>query len=148
MNGRTVALDPDRRTLRRFGLIGAGLFALLAAWLAWRGSLLLLPLAPPTASTCACVFAGAAVFAAVLATLRPGALLLPYVALTLLGAPVGAVVSSIVLAVLYFGVMLPIGLLLRLVRRSPLGPEPRSPDASCWLVRTRPGSPERYHQQY
>lgn len=54
----------------------------------------------------------------------------------LLGRVLGKVVSPVVLALLYIGVVTPMGLLRRTFGRSPLTRDPNA--ASYWVVRKRP----------
>lgn len=62
-------------------------------------------------------------------------------------APIGWTISRGVLAVLYFGVLTPIGLVLRLVRPDPLAREDDS--ASFWTPRSMEEPPlERHFRQY
>lgn len=61
-----------------------------------------------------------------------------FVALTLLFAPVGIVVSNVLVGVIYFFVITPFGLAFRLVGRDVLGRRPDPSAASYWHV--RPGA--------
>jgi hypothetical protein len=129
-----VDLNPGRRPLRVFGLASAALLA-GAAVAMWDH---------PASATLA--VAASAVGA--VALLWPVALRYLYVGLSLVTWPVGWAVSWIVLAALFYGIVTPIGLLLRLAGRDALG---RRFDPSAASYRTpRPPAPEprRYFRQY
>ncbi len=113
-----INLRPDERTLRQFGFIALAGFALLAllAWQEWLlfrfglgGARLPLPhgfaTVPGLALGCTLVYPKAN---------RP-----LYVALALLALPIGLVVSSVIMAMLVYLVIAPIGLLLRGIGRDP-----------------------------
>jgi hypothetical protein len=78
----------------------------------------------------------------------PGGLRLLYVGLSYATYPIGFVVSSLVLAALYYVVLTPIGLILRLCRHDPLQRrfDPRS--ASYWHSCPGPRSPDSYFRQH
>jgi hypothetical protein len=56
--------------------------------------------------------------------------------------------STLVLLLSYFGVLLPIGLAFRLLRRDPLQLRPRRRADTCWHRRPPTAPPDRYHDQY
>lgn len=85
---------------------------------------------------------------AVLGIFRPTALHPIYRSWTFISEPAGWLVSQCALAVLYFTVILPIGLLLRWRRHDPLQRRWPATESTGW--RKRPDSPpvERYFRQY
>jgi len=121
--------NPGRRALRVFG--GALVAVLVAAgvwvhWGAWIG-------------------AGAA---AVLAVAAPAALRPVYLALNVITYPIGWVTSLLVLAILYYLVVTPVGLVMRLTGRDVLG-RSRDPSApSYWVARKPPGPLARYFRSF
>lgn len=122
---------------RQFGLVFAAFFAAVALW-PWvsGGSLRLWPL--PLALGFGLV-----------AGLAPRALGPLNAVWTRFGLVLNAVVSPIVLAVIFFVGFVPIGLVLRALGRRPL-PLKRDPSApSYWVVREPPGPPpETMTQQF
>ena len=68
-----------------------------------------------------------------------------YVGLSYATYPVGWVVSSAVLAVIYYAVLTPIGLILRVCGHDPLQ---RRPAATYWHKRPAPRHPAGYFRQY
>ncbi len=146
MNSSHMTTQPDRRMLRSFGLVGAFLLALCATGTALGWSPFVAPGASAVAT--AMVFVGAALGCAALALVLPLALQIPYTLLMLLGRPIGGAVSCVALALVYFGVVLPIGLALRALGRNPLAPRAQRQLESRWQQRTQAKSAASYHRQY
>lgn len=121
----TVETSSDRS----FGLVFAGFFALLGGYGAWRGAALW-PL----------WLAIAAVFL-VLALLRPGVLSPLNYLWSKLGQLMGMVVSPIVLALMFFVVVTPVALLMRLFGKDPLRLRRDAGADSYWIAREPPGPP-------
>ena len=122
---------------RSFGLVFAGLFTLVAAISAWRHGWMW-----PWALPLACAFAGLALFApALLARLNR--------AWTWFGVLLSRIVNPIVLGLMFFATILPIGLLLRATGKDLLRLK-RDPAArSYWIDRTPPGpAPETMRNQF
>ena len=61
--------------------------------------------------------------------------------------PIGIVVSYVALAVLYYGVVTPVGLAMRLLRHDPLDRRFDPGARSYWLARTRKKPTESYFNQ-
>jgi hypothetical protein len=127
-------LRPEAGPLRRFG-VAAALLLLVAALLA--------PWPAPASAALGVLALGTGA----LAWARPRALLWPYVALSLLLHPLGLLVSYVVLAGLFFGLVTPLGLLLRALRHDPLRLH-RPPGAGTrWVERKGAGDLARYFRQ-
>jgi hypothetical protein len=113
---------------RSFGVVMAVAFAAIAAFKLWRGS--------PSWW----VWLAIAVMFAVAALLRPQ-WLRPLNSLWYrFGLLLHAIVSPIVMAAMFFGAILPIGLLMRLFGNRPLTPR-FEPDANSYWVLRRDGTP-------
>ena len=131
-----VDWKPDRATLRRFGLslavggIVAG--AVSAGWPGWLPAPLLLW--------------SLATVAGVLALLIPAALRLLHNALWGVTFAVFWLLGAIVLALIYYGLLTPIGLALRLTGRDPIARR-LEPDAdSYWRPLKQPGLSDYFKQ--
>lgn len=141
-------LDPDQKTLRQFGFIAFFAFGALGGWTLWRSSILGFELSPGTAQTVGGVLAGLGVLAGVLALVAPKAVKPLFVGMTLLTFPIGFVVSHVILALLYFVVITPIGLIMRLLGHDPMQRR-LEPQAATYWVRKEPVTDVRaYFRQY
>jgi hypothetical protein len=132
-----ITWDPSIRTLRHFAAVGgiflAGVAAFnLARGRGWTGIVVLVVLA---------------VSLGVIGCVRPKVLRLPYVLVTLVVSPIGTVASLVILVVLFYGVITPLGLMARLVRPDPLGSPWGRGVQSYWNIRPRPRGPSSYLRQ-
>src|SRR5947208_202457 len=114
---------PGPRPLRVFGATAAALLGLAAA-LGWNRH--------PAA---AAALAAAAAATVALAVVRPELLRWPFVGLSVVTWPVGLVVSWVVLAVLFYAVITPVGLMMRLVGRDALARRFDRGAATYWTER-------------
>ncbi len=107
-------LHPDRTRLRRFGAIALLVLGLLAAKAAQQAGLgaARLPLALG--------LAGLGLLSGLFALLHPRANRPLYIALSVLAFPAGVVLSYLALLVLFFLVLGPVALMMKLTRRDPL----------------------------
>jgi hypothetical protein len=110
-----VQLDfrPDSKQLRQFGFIALAAFGLLGALILWKGGLFGFPFGS-AARPVAVGFWGLGALSALLSLVWPQGNRPLFVGLSLLAFPIGFVVSHVVLAMLFFGVLTPVGLLFRL----------------------------------
>ncbi len=77
----------------------------------------------------------------------PRGLRLVYIALSYATYPIGFVVSHVVLAIIYYLVFTPIGLIMRLLRYDPLTRRFDAKATSYWQERTNPKSIASYFRQ-
>ena len=112
---------------RGFGFLFAALFAVIGAAL-WVGR----------GAVAAWPFAASGAFIAA-ARFRPGLLGPLNRAWFRLGLLLSRIVSPVVLAVLFYGVVTPTGLVMRLLGKDPLRLRFDRPAASYWIRRTPPG---------
>jgi len=118
---RIVQLDlnPDRRTLRQFGVIALVAFGVLSVcaqrelWL-FSGGL------GAARTTVAAVLGFVALGSGLCSALHPSGNRALYVSLAVLSFPIGFVMSYVVLGVLFFGIFAPVGLLLRVLGKDPM----------------------------
>lgn len=128
---------PGGSSDRSFGMVFAGVFALIAAYVWWHHG-----------ASWPYLLAVAAVFA-VLGLVAPRVLGPLNRGWMRVGLLIGKVMNPVILGIMFFGVMLPIGLLMRwrgkdLLR---LKLDPAAP--SYWIERQPPGpSPETMRNQY
>jgi hypothetical protein len=127
LGARTAAIESSSD--RSFGFVFAGFFTLLAAYGWWQESERW-----PISLGIAGVFLLAAL-------LRPR-ILAPLNRLwAKLGHVMGMIVSPLVLGLIFFAVMAPLGLLMRLLGKDPLRLRRDSRAGSYWIVRQPPGPP-------
>lgn len=120
------ALDPDRRQLRNLGLTFLVVLGAMAAWLCYRGR----PAWP--------WLAGLAVVSGLWGLVWPMGLRPLHKAWMGLAAVMGYCVSRVLLSALYYLVITPMGLVMRLVGKDLLDLKPDDRD-SYWLQRQPPG---------
>jgi hypothetical protein len=126
--------SPEPRVLRQFGWVACAVGLLLAIF-AWEG-------------WAAWVAGAAGVFSGLASFVQPSLNRPLFVALSVITYPIGFVMSIVVLVVLFYVVVAPVGILLRLFGADPLlrRLDPRS--ASYWTA-ARPERPkEDYFRQY
>ena len=142
-----IDLRPDRRKLRQFGflaLVGFGLLALLA-WKEWAVfSFGLGDWRMPLTQ----IFSGLAGISLLFSLVFPRANWLLYVGLTIVALPIGFVLSYVIMVTIFYLVIAPIGLVMRLFGKDPLNRH-FQPAAGTYWVDTRPERPaEDYFKQF
>ncbi len=134
-------LDFGRRSLRSFGLVVGGVFMGIAVFILWRRGW------EPSAVVYGLGgFGGALVLFGLLAPmlLRPVYRVWMGLALVL-----GFVMTRVLLSLVFFGVMLPIGLALRLVGKDLLHGRPDSALPTYWIEKEEADdSPKRLERYY
>lgn len=131
-------LKPSERQLKQFGIafLVAGLVVGGVLW--WR-------IGPNLASK---ILVGAGPVAALVGLVVPKALKPVFVALTLLAFPIGLVIGNVAMALTYYLIVTPIGLVFRLVGRDPLHRKLDREAASYWIARPPQVPAERYFRQF
>ncbi len=140
--------NPDRRQLRSFGIASVVAFGALGIWAFFRQSVFGLPLSEPVALRVAIGLGAVAATSGVLALAAPSGLRPLYRALTAISLPIGWVVSHTVVALLFFGMLTPIGLLFRLVGRDPLNRGRDPARRTYWEPRVATDDVKRYYRQF
>jgi len=129
--------NPSPRTLRQFSL-AAAVFAALVGYFVFASA--------GSWMTAAVIWAAGAVVAA-LGLARPSCIRPIYLCISHITAPIGIIVSLIVLGIVYYGVVTPVGVLMRLSGRDPLQRR-RDPEAETYWQQRRETPPERYFRQF
>ena len=134
-----VNRNPSAKQLNQFGFIWLGFLALFGA-LAW------FKLGLPTLAVVLWVLA---VVVPVVGWLVPAVMRAVFVGMSYAAWPIGFVVSHVVLALVYYLVLTPIGLVMRLVGYDPMK-RGRDPEvATYWVERSEDGrGPGRYFRQF
>jgi hypothetical protein len=128
---------PSSRQLQVFALAWL-VFAGLLGWSQWAQG--------RAAAAIACGVAAAGV--PVIGAAWPEGLRRLYLGLSYVTYPIGLVVSSLVLVVLYYAILTPIGLILRICRHDPLHRRFDRQSASYWQQRPGRREPDSYFRQH
>jgi len=131
--------NPNHKELRKFGiisLIASALIALLLYVLKGLGI-------QWAAAIC---FVGLIIFISSMLSLKVTRGI--YLGLILLTMPIGFVVSFTVMAIFYFLLLTPLGLIFRLTGRDSLGRKFDSNTNSYWIGRRPPENIDRYFHQF
>jgi hypothetical protein len=141
MSLMTVEWNPSNRQLRQFGVIGA----LVCGLLAWK---LTDSLPASERSVWLGCALGGGVVVALIGWIWPRVLRWPFIALVLLTLPIGLVMSEIVVLGLFYLVVTPMGLVLRLFNRDILKRNWEPGVSSYWEPHPIAADPGRYFRQY
>ena len=133
-----VNRHPTRRQLNQFGFIWLGFMALfgVVAWFKFA------------APVVAVALWAAALVVPVAGWVFPFFMRLVFVGMSFAAWPIGFVVSHVVLALVYFLVVTPIGLLMRVVGYDPMTRRATGDGASRWVPRNGERKAESYFRQF
>jgi hypothetical protein len=133
-----IQFDPPRKTLRQF----AGL------WLTCLGGLSVWEGAIKSRVNVAIVLAALAISIGPLGLIWPRLVRPIYVGWMVLAFPIGWTVSQLILALLYYGLFTPIGLIFRAIGRDPLHRAHQRGLETYWSTKEIPSDPRRYFKQF
>ena len=139
---------PSRRHLRVFGAGALVVFAALGAWLFCAHRIFGVDVPAPAAEGAAYLLWALAALAGLLAAAAPAGLRPLYLALSVVSLPIGWLVSHAVLALVYYGILTPIGLVMRLAGRDPLCRKFDPQARSYWIDRPAGREVKRYFRQF
>lgn len=125
-----------RKQLRSFGLMVGGIFLLIGLWpIIWRGG------------TPRIWAVGIGATLMVLGLIVPGSLEYVYRAWMAVGHALGWINTRIILGIFFYGILTPIGLMMRLLGKDliPLKPVP---DAGTYRVKREPRPSSHYKHQF
>jgi hypothetical protein len=133
-----IPFEPPARTLRQFAALWTVAFAGLACWYGLaRGD-----------TTTALVLAALAVTVGPLGLAWPRAVRWIFVGWMVAAFPVGWVISRVVLAALFYGVITPVGLVFRLAGRDALQLRRRPAPETYWAPKPEVTDLRRYLSQF
>ncbi len=133
-----IPWNVNRKTLAEFSEVSMVVFGMIAAPLAlWRGS-----------SSWAIAFWAVAVAFRVVGLVWPEGLKPVYLGMILLGWPIGWTVANSLLLVVYLGLFMPLGFLLRLRRGDLLGRRFDRSARSYWVPTQSRTRPQDYLRQF
>jgi hypothetical protein len=131
--------NPSRRELRQFaGIWFPAFFALVGGLILFKTGGLLVPI----------VLWTPALLVSIIGLVRPTWVRPVYLFWMYAAAPIGWLVSRLILAIVYYLVITPIGIVLRLVKRDPLQErfDPSAP--TYWVPREPVRDTSRYFRQF
>jgi hypothetical protein len=79
---------------------------------------------------------------------RPALVRWIFVTWMIVAFPIGWAVSHLLLAITFYGLFLPIGIVFRLMGRDPLTLRPRRDQPTCWVPKPTPQDVGRYFRQF
>jgi hypothetical protein len=138
MRWSDIPFSPPPRTLRQFAATWLVFLSALAAWEACGRA----------RTIWAAVLAVLALTIGVLGLVRPRAIRLIFVGAMILAYPIGLVVSQVLLALVFFGLFLPVALIFRLRGRDALRLAPHKNLSTYWMPKTISADVRNYYRQF
>ena len=144
-----INLHPDRKMLRNFGFITAAVAALVGLAIFFRVPIFGLAFKDAGASHIAgaCIW-GLGLLCMLAAMMTPIVLKPLYLVLNIIAWPIGLAVSYIVLFVLFYLIMMPVGLVMRLIGRDPLHRRFDRQASTYWVPCEKQPPAKRYFRQF
>ena len=130
--------DPSRRQLAVFGLTWLVFFSIVG-WTVWHRA---------EALTIAATLWAGAVLVPAIGWVAPRFLRVVYLAVSYATFPIGCAVSFLTLAGVYYMVLTPIGLVLRLFRDDPMGRRFDGRARTYWAEHPQKDNPQSYLKQF
>ncbi len=130
---------PDHKQCRQFGWGALVMLPLISSVLYFTGRL---------PAGWAFVPAGAGVAIFVLSRISDKLVRPVYVGLTLLGLPIGWVMSHVILALFYFGLLTPLALVFKIIGRDTMCRRPDKSAKTYWTEHRPPSSMRQYFNQF
>lgn len=130
--------NPPKRDLKIFSILLIAFFGIVA-WIVhskWE------------ATTAAVAIVVAVTVLGIACFLLPELARRVYVGWMIAVFPIGWVVSHLILAVIFYGVFTPFGLVMRLFRYDPMKRKFEPDTGSYWIKRTEQPKPEQYFRQF
>jgi hypothetical protein len=142
-----INLHPTDRQLRQFGFIALIAFGVLGAMVQWRGGLFGINFGEAARWVSYSLWALGGV-SALLSLIHPTANRFLFVALTVISYPIGYVVSFVLMAIFFYGVVTFVAIVFRLIGRDVLKRKFEPEASTYWTPHASPGSIKRYFQQF
>ena len=131
--------NPDRRELRKFGLIALFVLGIAGVILRFIFGVAAMP---------ALVVAAFGLFIFIVTLVSARAARAIYLGLTFAALPIGLVISVILMAAFYFLILTPVGLVFKIMGRDPLLRRFEPGASTYWCKRRNADDPERYFHQF
>jgi hypothetical protein len=138
---------PTRRTLRNFGLIALVAFGIFGA-LARSQIHPFKSLSDVAAARTAMTLFALAGYCGFFALVAPMAVKPIYLLMTVITYPIGFVMSYVVMAIMYYGVITPVGVIFKIIGRDAMHRKFDPSAETYWIKRRPPDSVKRYFRQF
>lgn len=132
-----VNWKPSQRELKQFAMLWIGFFGLIGVYVLWRNDSL-------RAAAVLWIVAAAGLAGVV----RPSVFRPVYLVWMTLALPIGWTVSHLLLVIVFYVVVTPIGLLMKLVGYDPLRRQLDRSAKSYWITHETPADAAQYFKQY
>ncbi len=142
-----INLRPDAKTLREFGFFAIAGFGFIAAIAHYETFIFALGLGdakPYVVNT----FVALAAYSGLFALIYPKANLPVYLGLTIASYPIGLVLSYVIMGTLFFGMITPMGIVMRIIGRDPLERKLDREAESYWTDCRPAREKESYFRQF
>ena len=139
---------PTPKMLRTFGLLGLVIFSLLASIAWWKHRIAFFTLPDTAIEPTSYTLLGLAAYCGLFAAAYPKALYPLYVTLTVVFYPIGFLLSYVIMFVLYYFVIVPIGLVFKLIGKDPMNRRFEPQSSTYWIRRSPPQDVKRYFRQF
>ena len=143
----SINLHPTNRQLRQFGFIALVAFGLLGAVVEWRGGLFGAHFGDAAPWVSYSLWALGAI-SALLSLVYPAGNRFLFLTLTIISYPIGYVVSFVLMAIFFYGVMTFVAIVFRLIGRDVLKRKFEAEASTYWTPHNTPSSIKRYFQQF
>ena len=143
-----VNWKPPPKQLRGFGIACLVVFGAIGLWIYLKHGFFGFEFSPETSNTSAYVLGSVAATAGILSAVAPQALRWLYVVLTVITLPIGFVISHVIMAIVFYLIFSPIGLLFRLINRDALKLKPDRDGTTYWVRREPVKDVKRYYRQF
>ncbi len=140
-------LQPTTKQLRQFGVIAVVAFGVLGGVVQWKGGLFGFDFGE-SKKTVVYAFWLAGGLSGLFSFVWPAANRPLFTTLSLVAFPIGWIVSHVVLAFLFFGILTPLALFFRLMGRDPLTRSWEPHQRSYWVDMPPPPNNRDYFRQF
>ena len=138
---------PDRRTLSQFGFISLALFGLLGVSVLWKHALLGIQLGPATRPVAFSLW-GLGLISGVSSLVAPEVNRFLYVGLVVVTYPIGFLLSYLLMGLIFYVILTPVGLVFRLIGRDALHRRFDRKAGSYWVPHREPAKIDQYFRQF
>jgi hypothetical protein len=142
-----IQWKPKPKTLRSFGFFAFVFFGIIGNWIAGRAQLFGISISPAMGNGVGLAFGILAAACLILAMAHPRALHPLFVGLSVITAPIGFVISTAVMLLVWFGMITPIGFFMRLFGWDPMKRDWKQSE-SCWEKRDGERPAQSYLNPY